>query len=134
MDGQDWGELIAILHGNLIGLTLCTYVIARLLSETRLPRRKVLLAALFLGHIAANLLRMVVGDRDSSWSAVGFTISRLVGLPVLGVWLSRRVPRWRTKAGHREERFDEGPDASEPEAKVVEPAVGPSPPTRQPED
>ena len=89
MDGQDWGELLAILTGNLLGLVLCTYVIGRFLSETRLPRWKVVLATLFLGHIAASLVRML-GGPSSKWSALGFTISRVAGLPLLGLWSAFR--------------------------------------------
>jgi hypothetical protein len=96
MDEQDWGELMAIALGNLLGFAVCTTIAARLVARTRLPPWKVMIAALFLGHIAANLLRMG-GGGDSEWSALGFTVSRLIGLPLLWFGVIRLVRRWQLR-------------------------------------
>jgi hypothetical protein len=94
MTGLDWGELTAIFVGNFLGFVICTWLVALLLvGTTKLAPGKILLAALVLGHLAANLIRLV-GGADTRWSAVGYTVSRVMGLPLMWWLLRRRVARW----------------------------------------
>ena len=55
-----------------------------------------MIAALFLGHIGASVLRMG-GGADSTWSALGFTVSRMIGLPLLWFGVIRLVKRWQLR-------------------------------------
>src|SRR5262245_60509551 len=112
MNGQDWGELTAIVLGNLLGFALCTVVAAAAVARTRLPPWKVMIAALFLGHIGGYILSMGAGP-DSKWSTVGFTASRVLGLPLLWFGVIRLVRRWQSRrAGSIPTRPDD-PGAAE---------------------
>jgi hypothetical protein len=68
-----------------------------MLVETKLPPWRVAIAALTLGYVAANLLRLMAGPEDR-WSSHGFGISLLIGVPLLWILVVRRTSARRAKA------------------------------------
>src|SRR5262245_13937423 len=96
-DAYDWGRVSVSGVANLLTFGLLTVLAAWLLSHTRLTRGKLLIAALFLGHVAANLLRM--GSDEDQWSRFGYGLSRIAGTPPVA-WRWWRLPgRWRAHRG-----------------------------------
>jgi hypothetical protein len=91
MDAYDWGRVSASAIANLIVFSACVLVAGRMLVETKLPPWRVAIAALTLGYVAANLLRLMAGPEDR-WSSHGFGISLLIGVPLLWILVVRRGP------------------------------------------
>jgi hypothetical protein len=115
MTSDDWGYLTGTFTVHLLAFIVCSWVaIMALTFTTRLSSSKVFIGAFVLGHLAENLL---LRAHDSRWDSVGFTLARLVGIPLMWLLLRKRVRRWvaerRSTSEHRADDAGESVDRDE---------------------
>src|SRR5438477_97464 len=90
--GYDWGQALGIFAGDLFLFVVFVLSASKILGATRLVGWKRLIASLAIGHVAANVFNMLMGP-NSRWTPVGYFFSRVVGVPLLALFLWRRYGR-----------------------------------------